>query len=223
MDGTAGDVADDLLGTHYEELEYETTAGWQERIGPGQYFVCGAPTERERRVESIAILLNANRGYPAIMKNPVGYPVWYPLEGRVVDQGEVEMLGLERFTEEELEGWDYINLLELDLTGREDSRPIYAVEQQLQHKTEWQDLGYQRLNRVAGAGPWGNKPRGTVMVGFAYAPRGWLEAHYHEIAIVRGKKRGGAPDGTNVDLTGLAGSKLRTTGMLPPMGKKTSL
>ena len=124
---------------------------------------------------------------------------------------------------EELEGWDHITLLKLDLTGREDPRPIYAVEQQLQHKTEWQDLGYQRLNRVAGAGPWGNKPRGTVMVGFAYAPRGWLEAHYHEIAIVRVKKRGGAPDGTNVDLTGLAGSKLRTTGMLPTMGKKTSL
>ena len=195
-------------------LDTVSSAESRAQIGPGQYFVCGAPTESERCVESLAILLDENQVYPAIMKNPVGYP----LEGCLVDPDEVEMLGLERFTKEELKGWDYINLLELDLTGREDSRPIYAVEQQLQHKMEWQDLGYQRLNRVAGAGPWNNKPRGTVMVGFEYAPRGWLQEHYHEIAIVRGKMRGGGQDGTKVDLTGLGGilwaSKLRTTGML---------
>ena len=202
MGGTAGDVADDLLATQYEELEYKTTAQWQEEVGPGQYFVCGAPTKQERSSESLAIMLEEGRVWPALMKNPAGYP----LEGRMVHPDEVEMLGLERFSKEDLKEWRYINLLELDLTGREDSRPIYAVEQQLQKKTEHQVLGYQRLNRVAGAGPWGRKPRGTVMVGFAYAPRGWLQEHYHEIAIVLGKQQQNfRPDGTNVDLTGLSG------------------
>jgi hypothetical protein len=72
------------------------------------------------------------------------------------DEVEVETLGLERFEKEELEemGWKYIPLIELNLAGRDGSRPVYAIEQQLQIKTFSQELGYQRLNRIPGSGNW---------------------------------------------------------------------
>jgi hypothetical protein len=116
-------------------------------------------------------------------------------------------------------GWKYIPLIELNLAGRDDSRPAYAIEQQLQIKTFSQKLGYQRLNRIPGIDNWDIpgidnwdiKPTGTVMVGFAYAPRGWLEENYDDIAIVRGTqnfvppKAGSSKDGSEEDLTDVLG------------------
>lgn len=106
-------------------------------------------------------------------------------------------------------GWNYIPLIELDLTGREDSRPAYAIEQQLQLKTFLQKLGQQRLNRVPGVGPWRKKPKGTVMVGFAYAPRGWYEKYKAQLAVVGGTRKftppeaGSSRDGSVENLTGI--------------------
>lgn len=156
-------------------------------IGPAQFFVSSDPTDDGRERESTAILWDESRAIPALMKNPQRYD----LEGRIVPQDQVEELGLKRFTKDELDeqGWDYIPLFEVDLSGRKDSRPAYAVEQQFQYKTEDLKLGIQRLNRTPGAGNWNVEPRGTVMVGFAFAPRGWLEEHEGAIAIVEGKQR----------------------------------
>ena len=62
---------------------------------------------------------------------------------------------------------------------------------------------------MPGAGPWENKPEGTVMVGFAYAPRGWYEKYKGQLAVVGGKQKFTPPkssrDGSAVDLTGIAG------------------
>jgi hypothetical protein len=170
----------------YKKLEFMSPAEYQEQVGPGQYFVCLNPEETEHKYEALAILTTKSRPYPALMKNPGGY-----LFGRAVDYDEVENLSLERFTYEELKDeWDYVNLLELDLTGREDSRPIYAVKQQLQLKTFYQKLGLERLNRIPGCGDWTKKPNGTAMLGFAFPKRGWIErvSENYQTAIVNGRK-----------------------------------
>jgi hypothetical protein len=94
--GTASEVADEILETKYEEIDYLTitTSEWQEQVGPGQYFTCSKPGENERAAESTGILWMKERVYPAIMKNPIGHL----LGGRLVERDEVENLGLERFT-----------------------------------------------------------------------------------------------------------------------------
>lgn len=82
-------MADEILATEYEELEYITTAEWQEQVGHGQYLVCGSPDDQEREDESTLILWNEQRVYPARMKNVEG-PI---LDGKVVDPDDVEALG----------------------------------------------------------------------------------------------------------------------------------
>ena len=67
------------------------------------------------------------------------------------------------------------------------------------------------MNRVPGVGPWARKPNGTVMVGFFYAPRGWLAENYDDIAVVNGKmewvppEEGSSKDYSNEDMTGIPG------------------
>jgi hypothetical protein len=183
---------------------------YQEQVGPGQYFVCLNPDEYERKYEALGILTAKCRPYPALMKNPGGY-----ILDRAVDYDEVENLSLERFTYKELKDeWDYVNLLELDLTGREDSRPIFAVEQQLQLKTFHQKLGLERLNRIPGCGDWKQKSKnGMAMVGFAFPKRGWIErvTENYQTAIVNGRTNfippilGSKRDGSQDLLTGISG------------------
>jgi hypothetical protein len=196
-------VADRILDTEYEKLEYMSPAEYQEQVGPGQYFVCLHPEESERKYESLAILFKKSRPYPALMKNPGGY-----ILDRAVDYDEVKILGLKL-----KENWDYVNLLELDLTGREDCRPIFSVEQQLQLKTFYQELGLERLNRIPGSGNWDQKPKGTAMVGFAFPKRGWIErvSENNQTAIVNGRQTfvppelGSKKDGSQDLLTGVGG------------------
>ena len=101
LTGTASEVADEILATEYEELDYMTTAEWQEQVGPGQYFVTGSPVEKESEDESTSILWERNRVYPALMKNVEQHD----LEGVVVDPDLVEVLGLERLEKDELKEW----------------------------------------------------------------------------------------------------------------------
>ena len=90
-------------------------------------------------------------------------------------------------------GWKWIPLIEIELRGSETVRPAMAVEQQCQLLTHDLELGWQRNNRVPGAGNWDlkvNKYHRLAMVGFAYAPPGWKEKYAHKIAIVKGKQDG---------------------------------
>lgn len=74
------------------------------RIGPGQFFVALDPEESKRRWESLAILCDKKRVFPAPMTNPSRHRLNGPVENKMV-----ETLGLERFTYRDLkEEWDYI-------------------------------------------------------------------------------------------------------------------
>jgi hypothetical protein len=185
------------------ELFGMSTRQHQEHVGPGQYFVSTKVTDNERTEEAFGQWTQSSRGYPPIMKNPAEYPV----QERLVDMDEVEILGLERFTLPEMiaMGWKWLPLMELDLDGSPTLRPLYALEQQCQILTHDLQLGSQRNNRVPGAGGWDRnvtKETRFGVVGFAYAPPGWLNKYYDRIAFVNGKIHFTQPEVARMSLKG---------------------
>jgi len=107
------------------------------------------------------------------------------------------MLSLERLSTTECKDhFDYIILKDMDLTNVEGltdeeakrvSRPAYAFEQMLQYLTMDMKLGYERLNRIPGAGPWNSGP-GHYIIGFAFADETIKPRIGHDLAVVKGKQ-----------------------------------
>jgi hypothetical protein len=200
---SVSEIALDLISKPRLKLYGMSTKQYQEHVGPGQYFLTSQVTDFERTEEAFALWTQTSRPYPAIMKNPGGYPV----QERLVDPDEVEILSLERFTKPELlaMGWKWLPLMELDLDGSPTLRPAYALEQQCQILTHDLRLGSQRNNRVPGAGNWdrnATKENRFVVVGFAYAPPGWLNKYYDLIAFVNGKIEFTQPEVASMSLKG---------------------
>lgn len=159
------------MSKEYEKLGGLKPVQYAKEHGPIQFFVTKQEGDTFVYYEATAILHQSARVYPAIMKNPKGHC----LEGRRVNNDEVEKLGLERFEFEELQeqGWDYIPLVDIDLTGEETGRVAYAIEQQLQLMVhDVLSLGFERLNRFPGAGNW-NNPGGNYIVGMLFPPKGF--------------------------------------------------
>ena len=197
------EIALDLISKPLPELGGMSTRQYQEDVGPGQYFLTALVTDNERSREAFALWTNTSRVYPAIMKNPAEHLV----QERLVDQDEVKSLGLERFTFPELTamGWKWLPLMEADLEGSPTLRPLYALEQQCQVLTHDLRLGTQRNNRVPGAGIWNQevtKRNRFGVVGFAYAPPGWLNKYYSRIAFVNGKNEFTQPEVARMSLRG---------------------
>jgi hypothetical protein len=197
------EIALDLISKPRLKLFGMSTKQYQEHVGPGQYFLTSQVTDYTRTEEAFGQWTQTSRPYPAIMKNPGGYPV----QERLVDPDEVEILGLERFTKPELlaMGWKWLPLMELDLDGSPTLRPAYALEQQCQILTHDLRLGSQRNNRIPGAGGWDRKvtkENRFCVVGFAYAPPGWLNKYYDRIAFVNGKIEFTQPEVARMSLKG---------------------
>jgi hypothetical protein len=186
-DKTAGGIGKELVNKPRLKLFGMSIRQYRQNVAPGQYFVTCRAAESERTAEAFALWYEKCRVYPAIMKNPCRHH----LGSRMVEPDEVEFLGLKRFTLKVLKrmGWKWLPLLELDLANSPTVCSIMAVEQRCHLHTHDLELGTQRNNRVLGAGNWDKvEPSQTLaMVGFAYAPPGWLEKYQggDRIAIVR--------------------------------------
>ena len=202
-DKPVSEIALELISKPRAELFGHSTREYQQHVCPGQYFLSAEVTDEGRTTEAFAQWTSSSRSYPPIMKNPNEYPV----QERLVDPEEVKILGLKRFTLKELiaMGWKWLPLIDLDLDGSPTQRSLYAVEQQCQILTHDLLLGSQRNNRVPGAGNWNRKVTNETrfgVVGFAYAPPGWLDEYYDRIAFVNGKVEFTQPEITRMSLKG---------------------
>jgi hypothetical protein len=160
-------------------------------VGPGYIFLTKQETDSAVLGESTGVLWQEHRPYPALMNNPFGNAV----EGRQIENDEVEMLGLERFSTDDCKrNFSYIILRDLDLTddkGLSDkeakrvSRPAFAFEQMCQYLTMDLELGYERLHRIPGAGAWNSGP-GHYLIGFAFADETIKPQIGQTIAVVKG-------------------------------------